>query len=139
MIKIACAPRGSHRPGGEHVHNTYGADADHMSESGLGVRVLAVAGLTAELGGELADLADTGGADGVTHGQKPTGRADRDPASDVELTCFEIGGGVARLTDPDGFDVQQLFDGEGVVEFDDVKVAGRQAGLAERLSGSIVG
>jgi hypothetical protein len=101
--------------------------------------MLAVAAFAAELSGDLADLSYTGGADGVPHGEQPTGGADRDAAADVELPGLEVATSVAGRADADGFDVEELFDGEGVVEFDDIEVGGRYTGLTERLGDGLPG
>ena len=81
--------------GCEDVNDADGADADHVGEPGLSFGLLATTGFAPKLGGDLADLADAGRADGVSHGEEATGGADRDAAADVELPGLEVAGSPA--------------------------------------------
>lgn len=121
------------------MDDPHGPHADHVRKAGSGVRTLACTGLAAQLGGDLADLPDTGRPDGMPHREQPAGGAYGDPAADVELARFEVGRGAAGRTYAHGFDVEELLDRERVVQFDDVEVSGGDAGLAEGLRGGLAG
>src|SRR5437879_2604888 len=82
---------------------------------------------------------DAGGVDGMAHGQQATGRADRDPAADVELTGLKRARGVTGWADAHRLDVEELLDGESVVQLDDVNILGADAGVAERWRGRLAG
>jgi hypothetical protein len=49
------------------MDDTNGSHAHHVREPGTRSGMLAVAGFASQLGGDLADLSDTGGADGVAN------------------------------------------------------------------------
>jgi len=123
----------------EDVNDADRADADHVGEAGSCAWVLAWAAFAAELGGDLADLSDAGGADGVAHREQAAGGADGDASADVELTFGELRCGLADRRESERFDVKELLDGERVVELDDVEVGCGDAGVGERDLGSFAG
>ena len=111
------------------MYDADSADADHMRESGARAWMLTVAGFVAQLGGDLADLAEAGGPDRVAHREQSAGGADGDAAADVELAVLECFGGVAGGADSHRLGVEQLLDGERVVQLDDIEFVGGDAGV----------
>jgi hypothetical protein len=67
-----------------------GRPSAHVREPDTRSGMLAVAAFAAELGGDLADLSNTGGTDGVSHGEESTGGADSDATADIELPGLEV-------------------------------------------------
>jgi len=58
------------------VHRAGRAEADDVGEADLGVWDLAVAGLAAEVGGDLIDVGGAGGADGMALGDEAAADVD---------------------------------------------------------------
>jgi Protein of unknown function (DUF998) len=65
------------------VDQAHRSDAGHVREPGTRARMLPLPGFAPQLGGDLADLSDTGGADGMAHGEQPARGADCDAAADI--------------------------------------------------------
>ena len=115
------------------------SDPYHVSESCLCVSVLSFAGLSAELGGDLANLADPGRAYRVPHCEKTPRRRNGDPSTDVEVSVHEVPGGLAGFAQTHCLDVEQLFDTECVVQFNDVEIGGFDSCVGQGSGGGFTG
>ena len=123
----------------EDMSDANGANADHVSEPCSRSGVLASTGLTAKLRGDLANLPYACGSNRVTHGKQSARGVDRDAAADVELAGLELSGGRARGADAHGLEVEELLDGEGVVQLDNIELVHSHACLLERLRSRLAG
>ena len=101
--------------------------------------LLAITGLAPQLAGELGDLAGSGGAQWVAHGQQPAGGTHRAGAADVEVSLLQPRTRFPWPAVPHGLQVQQLLDGEGVVELNHIKVSGPDSRFRESLGGGLRG
>lgn len=95
-------------------------------------RLLAFAGLAAQLSRDLNDLSYTGGSDGVAHTQEPAGRADCNSAADIEFTVAQAAGSLSVCADTHRLDILKFLDRECIVQFDNGEIVGADAGLSER-------
>ena len=84
--------------------------------------VLARPGFAAQLAGDLGDLPEPGGADRMAHGQQAPRGADGVAPADVEVAPLEALPHLTLATEAHGLDVEQLLDGKGVMDLDDVEV-----------------
>jgi hypothetical protein len=92
----------------KHVYVADRPDPDHVGQADAGVRPLARAGLAAQLAGDLADLADAGGADRVAHGDQAARWVDRAASVDVECTLLQQRHGLAIGAQAHGLDIFHL-------------------------------
>ena len=115
------------------MNRAHRANADHVGQTGPGVRLLADAGLAPQLTGQLDNLAGPGRSDRMAHGQQPAGRADRAAPANIQPAALQQPGRLALGAQAHGFDIQQLLNAERVVEFDQVEVGRRDTGLVIRL------
>ena len=117
------------------MHDTHGADTDHVGHAVTGVGLLAVPCLAPQLADHLGDLAGAGRSQRVAHGQQPTAGRHRAAAADVPLPRLQPTGRFARAAEPHRFEVEQLLDRERVVDLQHVDVVGADAGLVEQRDG----
>ena len=122
---------------GEDVDDADGTDSDHVREPDAGARMLAIASLAPKLCRQLADLPDTRRPDGVAHRQEASRGAHCDAPTDVELAVGELRGRLADRGEPDRFDVEQLLDGERVVQLDHIQLARAHTGLTQGDAGGL--
>ena len=85
-------------------------------------RVLALSSFTPQLGGDLTDLSNPCWPDQVPHRKKSSRRADGDPSANVEMTILQIAAAPPGQTDSDCLCVEELFDGECVMELFNVEI-----------------
>ena len=107
---------------------------------GARAAVLARAGLAAQLQGDLADLADAGGADRMAHGDQAARGIDRAASADVERAFLQQVHALAFGAEADVLDVVQFLDREGVVQLDDVELLRALAWpRASAMAGGLLG
>ncbi len=140
MTLHATGARGAKRQGAARTWTTQTAPTPTMWASpSASVGMLALAAFATQLSRQLTDLADAGRTDRMAHRQQTARGADRDTAADVELALGELRRRVPDRSEPDGLDVQQLLDGERVVQLDHVEISGGDPGVAERDAGRLTG
>src|SRR5262249_16340254 len=110
------------------------ADAYHVRKARACVRLLPLARLASQLPGNLGDLAGAGGTDGMAHRKQSTRCADRAFSSDINRAAGYHLRALALAAEPHRFHVEQLLDGEGVVQFDHVELLRRDLRLFVSLA-----
>src|SRR5262249_30904874 len=105
------------------------ADAYHVRTRGACVRLLPLARLASQLPGNLCDLSGAGGTDWMTHREQSAGCADRALSSDINRAAGYHPRSLTLAAEPHRFHVEQLLDGEGVVQFDHVELLRRDLRL----------
>jgi hypothetical protein len=76
-------------------------------------------------------LANSGGADRVTECNQTSGGADRATSPDVELTLLEPGDKLSFGTYAGSLSVVKLFNGERIMQFDDIEIGRQEPSLIE--------
>src|SRR6218665_3784236 len=119
-------------------HMGYGprAEADHVGHAPACARVLAALGGAAQLPGDFDDLPDACRPERVTHAEQSARGVDRAAPSYLRVAAFEVGRAFAGCAQANGFAVEQFFHREGVMQFEQIELRGRDAGLFERRLGA---
>src|SRR6218665_3130771 len=112
------------------------AQADHVGHAPACARVLAALGGAAQLPGDFDDLPDACRSERVAHAEQSARGFDRAAPSYLRVAAFEVGRAFAGCAQAYGFAVEQLFHREGVMQFEQIELRGRDAGLFERRLGA---
>src|SRR6218665_2723634 len=112
------------------------AQADHVGHAPARARVLAALGGAAQLPGDLDELPEACRPERVAQDQQSARGVDRAAPSYLRGATFEVGRAFAGCAQAYGFAVEQFFHREGVMQFEQIELRGRDAGLFERRLGA---